>query len=384
MGKMPAGATKRKDGLWTYPFYVKINGRNVRKYVYGHTSDELLEKAEQKRQEFLKGEYITNKQIKLNSLFEEWYNAKRGTIKEASLVVHKKCYDLYIKKNLGNYKVKDIERRQIILFMQKIADKHSAKVANACRALIFSLLKYAELNEIVFRNVAQGIPLLKVNRHIARETIHRELTEEEEQIFFQYCKNSIYFLAFKFMIKTGVRAGECLALQWRDIATNVIHIRRTITKNSNDKFVVGDSTKTKAGRRDIPITQEIRCILNSQMETYKATHESINLNDPVFPSERGTFSNVTILNNVIVDMLKRIRSHGIPFRHFSSHAFRDTFATRAYRANMPANVLKEILGHEHFNMTMDLYAHVNMNDKIIAMNRLNTSIEPMKEKNVST
>lgn len=384
MGKMPAGATKRKDGSWAYPFYVKIDGRNVRKYVYGHTSDELLEKAAKKREELSKGTYITNKQITLNQLFKEWYAEKRGTIKESSLVVYKKYYDLYIKKNLGNCKVRAMERRQIVLFMQKIAAKHSANVANTCKSLISSLLKYAELNEVVARNAAQGIPLLKVNRHVARETIHRELTKEEEQIFFQYCKNSIYFPAFQFMIKTGVRAGECLALQWRDIAANVIHIRRTITQNSNNIFVVGDSTKTKAGRRDIPINQEIRCILNSQMEIYKATHKSINLGDPIFPSERGTFSNVTILNSVIVDILKKIRSHGIPFRHFSSHAFRDTFATRAYRANMPANVLKEILGHEHFNMTMDLYAHVNMNDKIIAMNRLSTSIEPLKEEKAST
>ena len=384
MGKMPAGAIKRKNGLWAYPFYVKLHGRNVRKYVYGHTSDELLEKAEQKRQEFLKGEYTTNKRITLNQLYKEWYNEKRGTIKESSLSVYQKHYDLYIKKNLGSYKVKDIERRQIVLFMQKIAAKHSAKVANSCKSLIFSLLKYAELNEIVFRNVAQGIPLLKVDRNTARETIHRELTEEEEEIFFRYCKNSAYYPAFQFMLKTGVRAGECLALQWRDIGSNVIHIRRTMTKSTNDKFVVGDSPKTRAGLRDIPINAEIQSIIDSQREIYRATHTTINLSDPVFPSEHGTFSNVGILNGIIARILNRIRADGIPFRHFSSHAFRDTFATRAYRANMPGNVLKEILGHEHFDMTMDLYSHVNMNDKIIAMNRLNAPIEPLDKKKANS
>lgn len=384
MGKMPAGAIKRKNGLWAYPFYVKIKGRNVRKYVYGHTSDELLEKAEQKRQEFLKGEYITNKKVTLNQLYKEWYNEKTGTIKASSLAIYQKNYVLYIKKNLGGYKVKDIERRQVVLFMQKIAAKHSAKVANACKSLIFSLLKYAELNEIVSRNVAQGIPLLKVDRNTARETIHRELTEEEERIFFNYCENSAYYPAFQFMLKTGVRAGECLALQWQDITATTIHIRRTITKSSDNKYIVGNSPKTRAGLRDIPINQEIQRIIDSQRENYRATHTTINLNDPVFPSEHGTFSNVGTLNGIITRILARIRADGIPFRHFSSHAFRDTFATRAYRANMPGNVLKEILGHEHFDMTMDLYSHVNMNDKIVAMNRLNAPVEPLDEKQANS
>ena len=40
------------------------------------------------------------------------------------------------------------------------------------------------------------------------------------------------------------------------------------------------------------------------------------------------------------------------------HSFRHTFATRAIEAGMPPQVLKTILGHSSYAMTMDLYAHV--------------------------
>ena len=55
---------------------------------------------------------------------------------------------------------------------------------------------------------------------------------------------------------------------------------------------------------------------------------------------------------------------------FSVHAFRDTFASRAIRAGIAPNTLKELLGHSSLSMTMDLYAHVNQQDKIESMEKL--------------
>ena len=57
-------------------------------------------------------------------------------------------------------------------------------------------------------------------------------------------------------------------------------------------------------------------------------------------------------------------------KFFSVHAFRDTFASRAIRAGVPPNTLKEILGHASLSMTMDLYAHVSQSDKRQAMEML--------------
>ncbi|MEE0028975.1 MAG: tyrosine-type recombinase/integrase, partial [Dialister sp.] len=55
---------------------------------------------------------------------------------------------------------------------------------------------------------------------------------------------------------------------------------------------------------------------------------------------------------------------------FSVHAFRDTFASRAARAGIAPNTLKEILGHVSLAMTMDLYAHINELDKKEGMEKL--------------
>ncbi len=290
MARLPAGVTRRKDGLYQKRF--TVNGK--RYSVYGHTLNELAENEEKKRKEISEGLCATNANITLNRLFEEWKAEKEKNVKSSSLRISEINYNHYIKGEFGKKKVRAIERRQIVQFMRKVANKHSDALANRCKGLIFTLLKYALQNEIVSRNVAQDIPLIKVEKSTARDTIHRELTEQEIKTFFEYCKKSIYRPAFLFMLNTGVRAGECLALQWCDIGTNVIHIRRTMTQGKlGQGYIVGKTTKTRAGKRDIPINGAIKAILDSQLAIYNATHNEFNLKAPVFPREDGSFSDVT-------------------------------------------------------------------------------------------
>ena len=43
---------------------------------------------------------------------------------------------------------------------------------------------------------------------------------------------------------------------------------------------------------------------------------------------------------------------------FSPHAFRHTFATRCFEADIPPKTVQTLLGHASLQMTMDLYTSV--------------------------
>ena len=369
MARLPAGIRKRTGGGYEYRFTYK----GVRYSVGGATVNDCKAKAKEKQDLLDMGIYQTNDKITLNKYFDEWIKQKESTVKGSSVLSYNNVYRNNIAPTLGKHKIKTLERRQIVSMLNQVAKEKGTGAANHARRILVAILNAAIRDDIIMRNVAAGIPMFKTTGKPARETIHRELTDQELKIFFKAVQFSRYYNAFRFMLYTGVRAGECCGLQWRDVdqKNGIIHIRKTVTRNSEGKWVLGETPKTRTSKRDIPINKAVREVLEEQWEIYHDTHDVLALNDFVFSGERDQIANTGTFRNII----NLARSHiekdmGIVVAPFCVHAFRDTFASRAIRAGVPPNTLKEILGHASLSMTMDLYAHVNQRDKIESMERM--------------
>ena len=102
------------------------------------------------------------------------------------------------------------------------------------------------------------------------------LTIDEEKLFIEELnKNYDEYTNILFTaLYTGMRIGEILALSPDDINLNnkLIHVDKTLTKDKTDKIIIGKTTKTYAGTRDIPITSLIENIFvgvpNCQNKTF--------------------------------------------------------------------------------------------------------------------
>ena len=368
--QIPAGARKRPGGGYEWRFTVE----GVRTSVGAPTIDELWIKHDERAAEIKAGVYKTNKTITVEEYFHEWLERRRPYIRGGTIYNYNSLFIKHISPIIGNVSIKKVERRQVLAIQKKAHENGGPAVANHAVRLLKALFKSAMLDEIVMRSVADGVkPIKDKTKRPARETIHRELTDEELRIFFKYARRSWYEPVFRFMLYTGMRAGECGGLEWKDIdwKRDVIHVRRTITRDIDGKWIVGKATKSTAGLRDIGMNANIRAILTRQWELYTGTHgKMIEVSAPVFPTQGGKRVNVYILKQIIRNTLTQANRHGEPLARFGSHAFRDTFASRAIRAGMPPNTLKEILGHSSLSMTMDLYAHVSEEDKKKAMKAL--------------
>lgn len=373
--QLPAGARKRPGGGYEWRFTVPdVPGRRFS--VGAPTIKELKERQAEKAKEIKAGIYKTSKAITVCEYFNEWIDRKRGTVKPITIFTYTKIFNLHIKPAIGSVKVKQLERRQVLALQTGMKKEGRIYLANYCMTLLKSLLKSAVKDSIVIRNVAEAISRLSTKEQKpARETIHRELSKEELKIFFKYSGISSYNAAFHFMLYTGVRAGECAALEWQDIdwKNKLIHIRRTMTRGEDGKIILGKSTKTRTSKRDFPMNTKIYQIIREQYTLYTETHGNmININDPVFPAARGGYANSKIYCGSIKSIVRKIQKcePDKAIKLFSVHAFRDTFASRAIRAGVIPNTLKEILGHSSLAMTMDLYAHVSSEDKQKAMDVL--------------
>lgn len=370
MGREKAkGFTQNAKG-WAYRFVYNGN----RYSVSGKTQGECRKKAEEKKAKLEARAYSTNSEITLDEYFKEWAEQKGRVIKGSTLFTYSYYFKNHISPELGGCKIMELERRQVVRMINHVADHGGIGAANYIRRLIVSILNGAVQDGIIMRSVAARIPMLKSTRPPARETIHRELTEQEIKDFFLLIGHTIYQGAFELMLYTGLRVGECLGLQWRDIdfKRGLIHVRRTVTRNKVGELVLGDTPKTRKSRRDIPMNEAIRDVIRKQLEYSREMWGSINVSGLVFPNEKGLIASPSVLGSAIHRSIKRGQRMNpkIILKPFSLHAFRDTFASRAIRAGILPNTLKEILGHSSLAMTMDLYAHVNQQDKVEGMKKM--------------
>lgn len=167
-------------------------------------------------------------------------------------------------------------------------------------------------------------------------------------------------LLVKLMLKTGLRRGEVVGLQWQDIAfeKKQITIQRNVTpavKGSSEKYHVGKPKSKKA--RVVPITAEMAGQLKDWQATQAARYDCIALNEAfIFSSDADLFrpQYPTTPTAWLHDFEKK---NGLP--DMSPHDLRHTFATRAQQKGVDIRTVQTILGHSDAGVTFESYSGTN-------------------------
>lgn len=155
---------------------------------------------------------------------------------------------------------------------------------------------------------------------------------------------------------TGLRLGEVVALNWKDIDLKKGMLSVNKTCYDTPEGLVFDDPKTVHSRRIIPLPRQIMPILREKRKTSKSDF---------VVSEKGKPVSVRSFQRSFELLLKRHR-----IKHRGFHALRHTFATRALESGMDVKTLSEILGHKNPSITLSRYAHSFMEHKSAMMNRL--------------
>lgn len=154
---------------------------------------------------------------------------------------------------------------------------------------------------------------------------------------------------------TGARMGEISALAPSDInlTFKTIQIRRTITKDTSDRTIIGDRTKTYAGERLLPLNDKALAVAKDALQNCNG--------GTIFP---------IVSTAQINDALKRfMRRYDIIDKNISGdvtcHSLRHTYATRCIESGVPAKVLQHLLGHKDIQTTLNTYCDVydNLTDQ---------------------
>ena len=325
---------ERKDGRLRKSF--SFNGK--RYYVYGKDYEELFKAEQLKRDELKKGI-----ELRVNptfyEYFESWNDARQGQVSGATIRTQEKLINIVkeirimtFNKKFGDFKLKEITIEDLRALQKELKKDRQCETVNYYMALVKHIMSDATKQRLLDYNPCVLIKNYKRQEETARDTFHRALSIEEQKKFFSCSryKESAYANIMKFAINTGMRAGEIGALKSTDIYDGLIHVQRTITRNEYGIYIIGKDAKTKAGKRVIPLNDQIEAILEEQKACNKMLFGSETAdNGLLFTATEGGILNVTAIDRDIKKICQSVNIEPI-----TMHAFRATFATRALEAGM--------------------------------------------------
>lgn len=187
----------------------------------------------------------------------------------------------------------------------------------------------------------------------------RSLTLEEQQVFTDYLlskdiKHCKYRNVFLIQMYMGLRCGEALALTTHDIDLKHknMNIHKTLTTDEKGTVIMGNKTKTYAGKRIIPIPDFIYPYIIEQMQI---------ANDQINNEEHLLFKPLnkkyTRRENVNSE-LQRILERNFNITDISTHSLRHTFGTRCIESGMAPVVVQRLMGHKDIGVTLNTYTTV--------------------------
>lgn len=183
-------------------------------------------------------------------------------------------------------------------------------------------------------------------------------SESDEQII----KKSADIWIFPYIaLMTGMRKGEILALQWKDIdfENNIISVTKSVCHNGDRPII--KAPKTEESTRYVPLLLPLR----EKLLGYHNKHP-----ESFIVSDDGTSP---LSNRRFITLSKKFKE--ATGTTCTAHELRHSFATVAIENDIPPKVVQEILGHKQLSTTMDIYADLRKKSIIAAADKLNKMVE---------
>ena len=297
--------------------------------------------------------FIKNNGIPLSQLMR--INVKRkldmNLIKERQYSRVIKTIEVIEKNDIANKKIEDVTSDDIQTFLNSLKDYSNSYIKKIMEQFTQSY------NLAMNKGYITKNPLVDVikPRSTKQDKEVRAMTVEEQQIFTNYLmsKNITeepYKNVFLIQMYMGLRVGEALALRNGDIdlKRNLINVNKTLTTDKNEKVIMGDTTKTYSGLREVPIPIFIKNSIIEQMNI-----GANNMNKQLFLSSNGSYIDNRNVNRILKKRLADLGISGI-----STHSLRHTYGTRCVEAGMRAVALQRLMGHKDISVTMNTYTSV--------------------------
>ena len=212
----------------------------------------------------------------------------------------------------------------------------------ACiKTFLTVLFRLDYIEDIRFLDKLQKKKIIKKDETKYLEQYEIDIILKELEVY-PFYKNIIEFL-----VNTGLRFGELIALTYEDLEGNILSINKTININKET-----NSPKTKNSNRKISLNDKCLKIIENQksmIENYKIMYKSYDKKkNLIFPNFHG---------NYITPCHFRTKLKSLVSIDFKIHHLRHTHASLCIDKGIPVEFISKRLGHEDTKVTQRIYIH---------------------------
>lgn len=312
---------------------------------------------------------IVDGQMTVCELVDRYLKTKTG-VRQSTKQGYVTVQRLLAKKKFGSQKIRNVKISDAKLFLIKLQqeDGKSYSTIHNVRGVLRPAFQMAVDDDILVKNpFGFQLQTVLVNDSVTREA----LTKDQMRKFLKFIHDDVvyckYYEVVYILFHTGMRISEFCGLTLRDIdlQNKTVNIDHQLQRTADMRYIIVE-TKTDAGKRKIPITDDVAAMFQAIIEDREAPAvEKIidGYSGFLFYDKEGKPLVAMHWQNRFNNMVKRYNDiYRIQMPNITPHVCRHTYCSNQAKAGMNPKTLQYLMGHSDISVTMNVYTHVNFDD----------------------
>src|SRR5215218_7988906 len=223
-GRGEGSIYRRKDGSWVAQYPVG----DKRRYIYGKTRKDVAARLSKAIAERDSGTVYDSENLKVADYLDRWLDSIRDTLRQRTWVRHEEVTRLHVKPTIGGTKLDKLNALQVqSMYCQKLDSGLSPRTVQIIHATLYKALKQAVRWSLLPRNVCEVVVPPRVPKS---EIKPLDARQAKKLLDTAWDTQPYYYPLYMLAVTTGMRSGEILGLQWRDVDLDAgtLQVRRTV------------------------------------------------------------------------------------------------------------------------------------------------------------
>ena len=302
-------------------------------------------------------------------LLERYIQIRDVSLKKYTQTAHQLVLNSIKQTTLGHRQISSVTMSEAkLFFIQMQQDGKGFSTIRNMRSVLHPAFQMAVDDDLLSKNPF-AFPLCSV---VINDSVTREAISHGDMMrFLRFCEHDIHFKryydAFYILFNTGMRISEFCGLTVKDVnmKERKINIDHQLVRWSDMEYGI-ESTKTNAGTRQLPMTEEVyQCFKRILANRKKRKIEPVinGYRGFLFLDQNGRPAVAMHWEKYFQHAVEKFNSlYKEPMPKITPHICRHTYCSNMAKAGMNPKTLQYLMGHSDIGVTLNTYTHLKYDD----------------------